>query len=80
MHVTSAEGDTAMVHTYLSSDSLRNPCFGELALMYAKPRAATVRCAQAGVLWGLDRAGFRTVQTQARHCIAHNVDHSARPQ
>ena len=33
--------------------------------MYAKPRAATVRCSQAGVLWGLDRAGFRTVQTQA---------------
>ena len=30
--------------------------------MYAKPRAATVTCVEAGKLWGLDRAGFREAQ------------------
>ena len=49
------------MHTYAVTDG-NHPCFGELALMYAKPRAATVKCASAGLLWGLDRAGFRTVQ------------------
>ena len=29
---------------------------------YAKPRAATVQCVEAGTLWGLDRAGFREAQ------------------
>ena len=32
----------ALVHTYDASPGL-HPCFGELALMYDKPRAATVR-------------------------------------
>lgn len=33
--------------------------FGELALMYNVPRAATVRCVQAGQLWCLDRECFQ---------------------
>ena len=46
-----------MVHTY------RNPgeSFGELALLYNCPRAATVRCTRGGTLWALDRATFRAV-------------------
>ena len=36
------------VHTYQEGAS-----FGELALMYNCPRAATVRCAVPGTLWGL---------------------------
>ncbi|KAM6981269.1 protein kinase, cAMP-dependent, regulatory, type II, alpha, B [Aplochiton taeniatus] len=32
--------------------------FGELALMYNTPRAATIIATQAGALWGLDRATF----------------------
>ncbi|XP_048038001.1 protein kinase, cAMP-dependent, regulatory, type II, alpha, B [Megalobrama amblycephala] len=32
--------------------------FGELALMYNTPRAATIRAAQEGALWALDRATF----------------------
>ena len=32
-----------------------NPCFGELALMYSKPRAATVTAVHDGVLWAMDR-------------------------
>ncbi|XP_068997553.1 protein kinase, cAMP-dependent, regulatory, type II, alpha A [Embiotoca jacksoni] len=33
--------------------------FGELALMYNTPRAATIAATQEGALWGLDRATFR---------------------
>ncbi|KAG1973778.1 protein kinase, cAMP-dependent, regulatory, type II, alpha A [Pimephales promelas] len=33
--------------------------FGELALMYNTPRAATIIATEAGALWGLDRATFR---------------------
>uniref|UniRef100_A0A3B4FV77 cAMP-dependent protein kinase type II-alpha regulatory subunit n=1 Tax=Pundamilia nyererei TaxID=303518 RepID=A0A3B4FV77_9CICH len=33
--------------------------FGELALMYNTPRAATIVATQDGALWGLDRATFR---------------------
>nr|XP_057911306.1 protein kinase, cAMP-dependent, regulatory, type II, alpha, B [Doryrhamphus excisus] len=32
--------------------------FGELALMYNTPRAATIVATEAGALWGLDRATF----------------------
>uniref|UniRef100_A0AAZ3PJ90 cAMP-dependent protein kinase type II-alpha regulatory subunit n=1 Tax=Oncorhynchus tshawytscha TaxID=74940 RepID=A0AAZ3PJ90_ONCTS len=32
--------------------------FGELALMYNTPRAATIMATQEGALWGLDRATF----------------------
>ena len=53
----------AKVHTYNASpEESRHPCFGELALLYAKPRAATIRAASTGKLWGLDRRGFRSVQ------------------
>jgi CRP-like cAMP-binding protein len=38
-----------------------NPCFGELALMYSKPRAATVKAAKDGVLWAMDRRSFRNI-------------------
>jgi CRP-like cAMP-binding protein len=35
--------------------------FGELALMYNAPRAATVRGSTDGVLWALDRVTFRRI-------------------
>jgi CRP-like cAMP-binding protein len=38
-----------------------NPCFGELALMYGKPRAATVRADTVGALWAMDRKSFRSI-------------------
>lgn len=38
-----------------------NPCFGELALMYSKPRAATVTAVTDGVLWAMDRRSFRSI-------------------
>ena len=50
-----------LLHTY-RTDAGDKPYFGELALMYAKPRAATVRRVEPGTLWGLDRSGFREAQ------------------
>mgnify|MGYP001179919512 CR=1 FL=1 len=35
--------------------------FGELALMYNCPRAATIRCTEAGAVWALDRGTFRGI-------------------
>uniref|UniRef100_UPI00398F521D cAMP-dependent protein kinase type II-beta regulatory subunit-like n=1 Tax=Pristiophorus japonicus TaxID=55135 RepID=UPI00398F521D len=35
--------------------------FGELALMYNTPRAATITATSNGALWGLDRATFRRI-------------------
>lgn len=45
-----------MVHTYEGSGS-----FGELALMYNMPRAASVRAQTAGALWAMDRHTFRRI-------------------
>lgn len=57
--------DGNKVHTYQANAGTQNyPCFGELALMYAKPRAASVVAAEAGQLWRLGRAGFRMVRSQ----------------
>jgi cAMP-dependent protein kinase regulator len=45
-----------MVKTYARGDA-----FGELALMYNCPRAATIKAKTASVLWALDRVTFRSV-------------------
>jgi len=36
-------------------------CFGELSLMYGKPRAATVTAVSDGELWTLDQLAFRAI-------------------
>ena len=41
--------------------------FGELALMYGHPRAATVLAIDPSVLWSLDRITFRTIILKAAH-------------
>ena len=35
--------------------------FGELALLYNSPRAATIRCVEAGTVWALGGSAFRTL-------------------
>lgn len=45
--------------TYLTGES-----FGELALMYNSPRAATIRCSKPGILYGLDRQTFINIVQQ----------------
>lgn len=45
-----------VVHTYEGTGS-----FGELALMYNMPRAASVRAQTPGALWAMDRHTFRRI-------------------
>jgi len=45
-----------LVHTYDNAGS-----FGELALMYNTPRAATIKAATEGLIWALDRNSFRRI-------------------
>ncbi|CAK4110854.1 unnamed protein product [Aphanomyces euteiches] len=49
-----------VVHTYVATEN-SHPTFGELALMYSKPRAATVIAQSAGTLWTIDRLAFRSI-------------------
>ena len=46
------------MHVY---EAHTHPSFGELALMYSKPRAASVVSKKKGVLWALDRRAFREI-------------------
>ena len=54
------EGQTIEIMTY-TTEGGTNPCFGELALMYSKPRAATVTAITDGMLWAMDRKSFRAI-------------------
>lgn len=61
--VTVAAGESrppVEVMRYSTSGGL-NPCFGELAILHSKPRAATVTCVAPGTLWAIDRRSFRAV-------------------
>jgi CRP-like cAMP-binding protein len=53
---TEPGGEPKHVHTYDSSGS-----FGELALLYNMPRAATIQAATEGSLGGMDRQTFRRI-------------------
>lgn len=54
-----------IVHVYKSGPGL-HPTFGELALIYSKPRAATVIAKEKGALWALDRLAFRGILMRGR--------------
>jgi len=56
VYVSKDGGSEIKVHEYGPGGS-----FGELALMYNAPRAATVRCMEDSVLWALDRVTFRRI-------------------
>lgn len=62
------------VRFYEAGDS-----FGELALMYNTPRAATVQCMKGGTLWGLDRESFRLVHMQSSKTAAENTSQARTP-
>lgn len=53
---TEPGGEPRHVHTYDGSGS-----FGELALLYNMPRAATIQAATDSALWGMDRQTFRRI-------------------
>ena len=48
------------MHVYEPTDTVK-PCFGHLALMYSKPRSASVFSKSDGSLWELDRPVFRRI-------------------
>mmetsp|Transcript_2904 Transcript_2904/g.4384 ORF Transcript_2904/g.4384 Transcript_2904/m.4384 type:complete len:966 (+) Transcript_2904:142-3039(+) len=52
-----------LVHVYEPTEFLK-PCFGHLALLYSKPRMASVLARTDGILWALDRAVFRKIIVQ----------------
>lgn len=54
--VRGEDSEERQVHRYEGVGS-----FGELALMYNMPRAATVRAVTAGALWAMDRHTFRRI-------------------
>ncbi|XP_032234700.1 cAMP-dependent protein kinase type II regulatory subunit isoform X2 [Nematostella vectensis] len=54
------DGQEKMVGSYDNKGS-----FGELALMYNTPRAATIVSTSEGVIWGLDRMTFRRILLKA---------------
>lgn len=49
-----------VIHVYKASGSI-HPTFGDLALIYSKPRAATIVATTIGKLWKLDRLAFRSI-------------------
>lgn len=50
------EGEERLMHSYEDKGS-----FGELALLYNMPRAATIRATSAGSLWAMDRKTFKQI-------------------
>lgn len=60
------KGD-APIHTYHKGGT-----FGELSLMYNSPRAATVRCETAGVLFALDRRTFRAILMERNMAVLNS--------
>ena len=63
-----ARGDETVAH-YESGTG-----FGELALLYNSPRAATVRCIKAGRLWAIDRAVFNVIMIESRTSAKSEVE------
>ena len=56
------------VKTYAKGEA-----FGELALMYNCPRAATVKCTESGTLWALDRGTFRAILCSSQASEDHDL-------
>ena len=56
-----SNGVDVEIMRYCASTHGANPCFGELALMYSKPRAATVTAVTDSKLWAIDRRSFREI-------------------
>lgn len=49
------------VDSVVSNVIMPGVSFGELSLMYGKPRTATVTCVKDGWLWCLERKAFRGI-------------------
>jgi len=60
VHIRKGGSDELKVHTYKPGDA-----FGELAIMYNAPRAATCRAQVVSKLWALDRVSFKVIVVAA---------------
>lgn len=60
VYITKKGEEETKVHTYKPGDS-----FGELAIMYNAPRAATCRVSGEAKLWVLDRLSFKIIVVAA---------------
>lgn len=60
VYIKKGGADEIKVHTYKPGDS-----FGELAIMYNAPRAATCRVNTEATLWALDRVSFKVIVVAA---------------
>ncbi len=60
VYIKKGGADEMKVHTYKPGDS-----FGELAIMYNAPRAATCRVSTTATLWALDRISFKVIVVAA---------------
>lgn len=60
VHISKGGKPAIKVHTYKPGDA-----FGELAIMYNAPRAATCRAAVESKLWALDRVSFKCIVVAA---------------
>ncbi|XP_043273577.1 cAMP-dependent protein kinase type II regulatory subunit [Venturia canescens] len=56
VYVRDQMGVEVMIHTYDN-----NGAFGELALLYNMPRAASIKAITRGTLWAMDRQTFRRI-------------------
>lgn len=62
--VRMGEGDTAQSEVHVGVPYVAGSAFGELALMYGSPRAATIRAKENCKLWSIDRRAFRGITGQ----------------
>lgn len=60
VYIKKGGADEVKVHSYKPGDA-----FGELAIMYNAPRAATCRVATEAKLWALDRVSFKVIVVAA---------------
>lgn len=60
VYIKKGGGDEIKVHTYKPGDA-----FGELAIMYNAPRAATCRAQSEAKVWALDRTSFKVIVVAA---------------
>ncbi|XP_057337213.1 cAMP-dependent protein kinase type II regulatory subunit [Microplitis mediator] len=56
VYVKDPSGQDMLIHTYDNGGA-----FGELALLYNMPRAATIKAVTKGTLWAMDRQTFRRI-------------------
>jgi serine/threonine protein phosphatase PrpC/CRP-like cAMP-binding protein len=61
------DGLGELVHQYHGTEDSDAPCFGDLALLYRKPRAASVVADTDGSCWRISRLAFKAIIQKTDH-------------